>query len=127
MPWLPKLLMMLRPHATTALPTLLKEAVALFPSQPGCAQRLATAVVSSRSARRSGRPFTYGPDGDRCENASRSLATGVSSLLADYPATTEALSAALGLPANWVERRAEPVFENDQMPVDGAGTQSEPC
>ena len=31
MPWLPRLLMMLRPHAATALPTLLKEAVSLFP------------------------------------------------------------------------------------------------
>ncbi len=31
MPWLPRLLMMLRPHAATALPTLVKEAVAIFP------------------------------------------------------------------------------------------------
>ena len=32
MPWLPRLLMMLRPHAATALPTLIKEAVAMFPT-----------------------------------------------------------------------------------------------
>src|SRR5262249_56546163 len=35
LPWLPGLLLALRPHAATLLPSLLKEASACFPTRPG--------------------------------------------------------------------------------------------
>jgi hypothetical protein len=115
MPWLPRLLMMLRPHATTALPTLLKEAVALFPSnldalsdwQPPWYRHevrgeAATAVAASE------------PTTSRSVVVPPHLAT---SLLANFRATTDALCAALGLPTAWVERPEAASVECDRMPL----------
>lgn len=105
MPWLPKLLMMLRPHADAALPILIKEAAALFPSNledlarwqapwyrakagpPEPTGTTAAGAVSSRSA--------PGPS----ERAAASL-------LAGHRATTDALAADMGLPNSWSDSPA---------------------
>jgi hypothetical protein len=104
MPWLPKLLRMLRPHADLALPILIKEAASLFPGrhealatwQPPwyratapSATSAASASLETQTARLS---VTLGP-------AERAAA----SMLATHRATPEALAAALGLPPSWTE------------------------
>ncbi len=100
MPWLPKLLMMLRPHAANALPTLVKEAVSLFPSnldalkqwEPPWYRQESPAekktIATSQTA-----PIRVLGAADRASAA----------LLAAHPSTTNALATALGLSGGWTE------------------------
>ncbi|WP_406700863.1 DUF5682 family protein [Singulisphaera sp. Ch08] len=101
MPWLPKLLMRLRPHADAALPILMKEAASLFPTslaalaswQPPWYRPVAsleTTSTTSNEAIPTHVRVVLGP----AEQA-------VASLLAGQQATTDALAAALGLPITW--------------------------
>ena len=103
MPWLPRLLMMLRPHAATALPTLVKEAVALFPTDlDALAEWQApwyrhVAGIETGTAVES----VVATDSTAILDPSQQAAA---SLLAAYPATTEALAVALGLTVVWAKR-----------------------
>jgi len=106
MPWLPKLLMMLRPFSDTALPVLLKEASALFPAQLEALDhwqapwhRVATKLsqdtgpaseTTMAGCRARGGPARRGP---QVEAAAQ--------LLSAHPATTNALASAMGLSADW--------------------------
>ncbi|WP_165252584.1 hypothetical protein [Paludisphaera soli] len=99
MPWMPKLLRMLRPHADAALPVLIKEAAAVFP-------RGLDALVdwrppwSRNDPAREAIPAT--PAGAAA--ARRSLGPverAAAALLHAHPATTEAVAATLGVPAVW--------------------------
>ena len=100
MPWLPKLLMMLRPHAAHALPTLVKEAVALFPSSLDTLKRWEppwyrqeSPGVTGATATAKAAPIRILGEADRAS----------ASLLAAFPSATEALAAALGLSGGWTE------------------------
>jgi hypothetical protein len=108
MPWLPKLLMMLRPHADSALPALVKEAVAIFPAtlealaswQPPWYRAKAGRPVSAAGAGTP--PLT--PTGTAAGSnlpVRTPLQITVASLLAARPVTTNAVAAALGLPVQW--------------------------
>lgn len=94
MPWLPKLLMMLRPHADSALPLLMKEAAALFPGDLDALSRWqapwyrAETIVSAPSKR---------PAQIELDPSAQTAAA----LLRFQPATLEALAGALGLPTAW--------------------------
>jgi hypothetical protein len=103
MPWLPKLLMMLRPHAATALPTLVKEAVALFPPDLDALAHWQPPWYRQVS----------GPEAGTAVDAVAATSTisvlepsqqAAVSLLAAYPATTDALAVALGVPVVWANR-----------------------
>ncbi|OJW22188.1 MAG: hypothetical protein BGO49_19360 [Planctomycetales bacterium 71-10] len=94
MPWMPKLLRMLRPHADAALPVLVKEAAAVFPrgldalegwTAPWDRTKAGPSVATVEAPRAAKGPTE--------REASR--------LLAAFPATTDALATALGLPAVW--------------------------
>src|SRR5262249_11077018 len=100
MPWLPKLLMMLRPYSTSALPALVKEAAALFPAgldalgqwqPPGYRPTASTADRPGASALKAA-PSKPSVD-PTCQSAA--------ALLAAHPETTNALASALGLPVAW--------------------------
>ena len=100
MPWLPKLLMMLRPHAANALPTLVKEAVSLFPSNLDALKQWEPPWYRQESPVERGttKPAQAAPihvlgAADRASAA----------LLAAHPSTTDALAAALGLSGGWTE------------------------
>jgi hypothetical protein len=93
--------MSLRPHADAALPILMKEAASLFPSslealagwqppwyRPGASLERTSAATEETPPAPS--RVVLGPS----ERAAASL-------LAAQPAATEALAAALGLPASW--------------------------
>jgi hypothetical protein len=102
MPWLPKLLMMLRPHAGTALPTLVKEAAALF---PGSLDALSDwlppwypEAPSVDGAVRSVVPADSAPN-VRLDPGQQATAK----LLRIHRATTSALAEALGVAAVWNE------------------------
>jgi hypothetical protein len=105
MPWLPKLLMMLRPHADAALPILVKEAAALFPGsldalagwQPPWYRSRSSPERSAASAATTPAPPRVAP------GRSGRAAT---SLLAAHRATIDALAAALGLSTAWSETPA---------------------
>jgi hypothetical protein len=100
MPWLPKLLMMLRPHADAALPVLVKEAASLFPGgldalagwQPPWYRPKSSPETSDASPGTMPAPprVALGPS----ERAAAAL-------LATHRATTDALAAALGLSTAW--------------------------
>lgn len=90
MPWLPGLLMTLRPHGESVLPALLKEASACFPAALGALRDWrppwgsAPAPVARAAA----------PSGDEA---------AVLALLRDHPASTDALARLLGLEPVWPE------------------------
>ena len=93
MPWLPKLLMMLRPHAGTALPTLIKEAAASFPGSAAALEdwtppweRTAQQKTTQRAAVSGG--TTAGDP-------------AVLELLHAQISTTDALARSLGLSTQW--------------------------
>ncbi len=117
MPWLPKLLMMLRPHAATALPTLVKEAVAIFPPdldalahwQPPWNRQVAASEA--------------GTSADALEATTSRTALDPSqqtaaSLLAAYPATTDALAVSLGVPVVWANQHGPVTPEPLGLPSD---------
>jgi hypothetical protein len=99
MPWLPKLLRMLRPHADLALPILIKEAAALFPGhlaalagwQPPWYRAAAPSGTSPASETQTAPSLVVLGPSERAAAA----------LLVTHRATTEALAAALGLPTSW--------------------------
>jgi hypothetical protein len=102
MPWLPRLLMMLRPHAATALPTLVKEAVALFPPNLDALGRW-EAPWDQQSERRADDRATAGETAPTA-GIGLTLAPAhqpVVGLLTTYPAATDALASAMGLAAGW--------------------------
>lgn len=100
MPWLPKLLMTLRPHAGATLPILVKEAAALFPGnlaalagwQPPWHRQAEATPATGASSSPSPARVALGP----AEQAAASL-------LGAHRATTEALASALGLSIAWSE------------------------
>ncbi len=107
MPWLPGLLMTLRPHGELVLPTLLKEAEACFPA--------------NLSALRDWCPPWDAPAAPQPLVVSRAEALAVSlsedetaalALLREQPDTTEALARLLGVEPMWTE-----------APTGGAATQ----
>jgi hypothetical protein len=108
--------MMLRPHAATALPSLVKEAASLFPAnlaalddwQPPWYRRGA-AAEGARRAPASEAAVTSKPGLDPSQQAAAEL-------LAAYPATTDALAVALGLPAVWSERPGTLAIGPDSIP-----------
>jgi hypothetical protein len=122
MPWLPKLLMRLRPHADAALPILMKEAASLFPGRlealadwqppwyrPGAS--LEPTSAASKETTSAPSRVVLGPS----ERAAASL-------LAAQRATTEALAAALGLPAAWP---VAPASAETDRPAAVASTEHE--
>jgi hypothetical protein len=117
MPWLPKLLMLLRPHAGTALPTLLKEAVALFPANLGALNDWRPPWYRQEVRGDSGIPSRSEPTAAVTRPVLDPSREAVASLLAAFPTTTEAVCIALGLPIEWVELCAEPPIECDHMPI----------
>lgn len=94
MPWLPKLLMMLREHSATSLPGLLKEAAAVFPSDLAALESWTPAWLTAT---------------DSGESNSKSATQAVLSsgnaaamkLVATFPETTSALAVSLGLDPEW--------------------------
>jgi hypothetical protein len=103
MPWLPRLIMLLRPHARTALPVLLKEATAVYPgtlaalagwSEPWEAQKIPTPTGTGKSGDIAPSIGSLGPE-----------QVAVRRMLATFPATTNALAAALGVDARWTEAK----------------------
>ncbi len=115
MPWLPKLLMLMRPHAGTALPTLLKEAVAVFPSnldalngwRPPWSRQGTRGDTDLPSQMAVARPVL-----DRSQEA-------VGSLLAAFPATTDAIAAMLGVPGGWASTAVqEPIPQANVRSAD---------
>lgn len=120
MPWMPKLLMMLRPHADTALPTLVKEAASLFPSSLDALDDWQPPWERAKAAREgTARPEESSTISARPARASSDEAAAA--LLAAHPATTEALAAALGLPIAWAEAggRLETVEGAGRSPEHG--------
>ncbi len=102
MPWLPKLLMMLRPHAATALPTLVKEAVALFPPDLDALNRWQPPwyrLVAGPEAGTSVETVEAITSSSVLEPSQQATA----SLLSAHPATTDALAANLGVPILWAK------------------------
>jgi hypothetical protein len=103
MPWLPKLLMMLRPYAASALPALVKEAAALFPAgldtlndwRPPWYRTAAPPDVLSAAP--ASPAVALKPILDPSQGAAATL-------IAAYPAATDALAAALGLSVAWAEQ-----------------------
>jgi hypothetical protein len=93
MPWMPGLIMSLRPHMGSVLPTLLKEASNTFPNslkalqtwQPPWQQTAAPSPVATAT-----------PTVQRSETE-----TAVYALLAANPASTEALARMLGVEGTW--------------------------
>jgi hypothetical protein len=101
MPWLPRLLMMLRPHAATALPTLIKEAVALFPPNLEALDRWQPPWYRRTDAGGGARAEGTGA---QASVAMVSLGPGLEAaagLLASYPAATDALARPMGLAVEW--------------------------
>jgi hypothetical protein len=116
MPWLPKLLMTLRPHAGATLPILVKEAASLFPGSldalagwqpPWYRQAEAAQALGAPSS--SPARAALGP----AEQAATLL-------LGAHRATLEALASAMGLPIVW---SAAPVVEGSEHPTAGAGSE----
>jgi hypothetical protein len=100
MPWLPRLIMTLRPHADTALPTLIKEAAAHFPKDLaalGDWQPPWERPSAARPAKESGMDAIITP-----------AAHAASRLLRQHRATTEAVTSALGLSATWTDMDQPP-------------------
>ncbi len=91
MPWLPKLLMMLRPHAATALPTLMKEAAAVFPPTLDALDTWQAPWSVSQLTVPAKTPQTTL---DPSQHAAQSL-------LHTFPSTTNAMAADLGLAPEW--------------------------
>jgi hypothetical protein len=96
MPWLPRLLMMLRPHAATALPTLIKDAVAMFPTSLEGLERWQPPWGRASEAAAGADPIAHvgeaapGPQG---RDPALEL---VAALVRSHPDTTNALANALG-------------------------------
>jgi hypothetical protein len=94
MPWLPKLIMMLRPHAGAALPTLMKEAAAVY---PGTLQALETwqppwqSPPAAESQPSPGEGIVEVSQSDRKAQA----------LLRRFPETTNAIASSLGVSPSW--------------------------
>ncbi|MEM7477468.1 MAG: hypothetical protein AAF483_20985, partial [Planctomycetota bacterium] len=118
MPWLPRLIMTLRPHADTALPTLIKEAAASCPSSleeleswqaPWDAGT--SSVVANPSAKTPSEKQPSDP-----------LALSTSNLLHSNPQTTEACCQAMGLAIEW----QTPNEEVSQSPPANIGSEK-PC
>ncbi len=93
MPWLPQLIMMLRPHAATVLPALMKEAAGIFPSS------LAALDAWQPPWDRSPSTATAGP-AEPATTLSAELIR-VQHMLADHPSCTNALATALGVSRTW--------------------------
>ena len=96
MPWLPRLVMMLRPYASTALPGLVKEAAASFPSNLA---DLETWTPPWQSAPAKPAPTT------QQQTAAPSEASNpiVSGFISEFKSTTNALAQSLGLDQTWTE------------------------
>jgi hypothetical protein len=105
MPWLPRLIMLLRPYAGTALPILLKEAVAVYPgtlkalaawSPPWEARSGAPLPEPAAFLPRAAVPAAFAPVLTPDQKAVREM-------LVLHPATINALAAAMGVDARWTE------------------------
>jgi hypothetical protein len=91
MPWLPRLIMMLRPHAGSVLPALMKEAAAIFPGS------LTSLAKWEPPWREQPRPAPIaGPLAELDEDQQ-----AAQSLVAHFPATANALALSLGWSAEW--------------------------
>jgi len=95
MPWLPSLLMTLRPHGEAVLPALLKEAATCFPASLSalCGWRPPWEAAAPPAASQPARPAV--------ELSAEE--TAVQALLREQPATTEALARLLGVEPVWPE------------------------
>jgi len=112
MPWLPKLIMMLRPHAGTALPILLKEAAAIYPaSLKGLAnwsppwETCGGLTAKSELLPPAAPAETLTPEQQ-----------AVRSLLIAHPSTANALAGILGLDVRW----RTPAASDEVLPISGA-------
>lgn len=114
MPWLPRLLMMLRPHAGTTLPVLVKEAAAIFPGALDGLSAWQAPWYRTKSV-----PEEE-PDGPAAPTAPRRPPAGsafpaAASLVHTHRATTEALALALGLATTWTAPgKSTPATELDR-------------
>ena len=91
MPWLPRLIMMLRPHATSALPTLVKEAATIFPPN-------LKALETWRA------PWSVDPQTPSTAPRQAALDPNqgaAQALLRAFPSTTNALASGLGVSPEW--------------------------
>jgi hypothetical protein len=114
-PWLPGLLMTLRPHAEGLLPALFKEAASCFPGRladlekwtPPWEQAVAAPVEPAAAA------ATAAPEADLSPEEA-----AVRQLLFANPAPVEALAALLGVPAEWRK-------ETPTKPAGGAASSAQ--
>lgn len=99
MPWLPRLVMMLRPYASTSLPGLVKEAAAAFPSNLDDLETWNPPWKAS-----SDEPTTAPtPQESQPEQSNAVGCPVVGSFLFEFPSTTQALAQSLGLDQEWVK------------------------
>ena len=124
MPWLPKLIMTLRPHADTALPTLIKEAAANFPAnldalgdwnppwETSAADIGKSDVVDKDSDSTAVEPTSIDP-----------AANAANQLLRARPASIEALAGSMGLATQWAAKADQPQRANAQSVT---GTRANP-
>ncbi len=91
MPWLPKLITMLRPHAATVLPTLVKEAAAIFPNS---LLALETWEPPWHAQASISEPAESSQELDAEQQATNRL-------LFQFPSTTNALATCLGQSVEW--------------------------
>jgi hypothetical protein len=111
MPWLPRLLMMLRPHAGTTLPILVKEAAALFPGRLDALVGWQAPWYRTKAAPEAESDHPAAASTPR-RPAAAAAHPAAASLLRTHRATTEALALALGLPAAWTAPdKSEPIHE----------------
>ncbi|MCA9618267.1 MAG: hypothetical protein KC731_04580, partial [Myxococcales bacterium] len=96
MPWVPKLLMTLKAHGATGLPSLLQEATAMFPRSLAELDAWQPPWLAAQRARTSP---TAGPEDPR--------AAAARALLWEHRATSEALAQSLGLDLTWHEAEAD--------------------
>lgn len=110
MPWLPKLLMMLRPHAASALPTLMKEAAAIFPKSLHALEGWTPPWERPPTQRATATPRSELSDSQK----------SVMGLLREFPDTTAALAQSFGLEVLWAsasETISSPAATGDADPA----------
>lgn len=101
MPWLPGLIMTLRPHADTLLPTLLKEAATCYPDKLAALAKWTLPWAAAPPAATAG----AAPAAGAAETLSEPEKM-VQALLFAEPATANALAVLLGLPPEWQQPTA---------------------
>ncbi|MDG3004335.1 DUF5682 family protein [Paludisphaera mucosa] len=114
MPWMPKLLRMLRPHADAALPVLVKEAAAVFPS--GLDALAAWTPPWNRNRSEAEKPDFEVASPAPARAASGPAERAAAALLAAHPATTDALATAMGLSTTWSEAEPTPASHSASPP-----------